>query len=114
MWPLEHAHRVNYAILGLAPRTIVVRRSLGRSFVVTCHGHFVSVAQCTRETGQHGYQVPYSGEVYVGTDFRGSPTTPGRCFNNFNEIHHFFFWPVYRVCFGEASVQESCNQFGVA
>ena len=26
----------------------------------------------------------------------------------------FFFLPVYRVCFGEAFVQETCNQFGVA
>ena len=45
---------------------------------MSCHGHLVCVAQCTLETGQHGYQVPYnrriySGEVYVGTDFRGSP-----------------------------------------
>ena len=64
----------------------------------SCHGHLVCMAQCTHETGQHGYQVPYSGEVYVGTDFRGSPTTPGRFFNNFNEIHPlFFFLPVYRV-----------------
>ena len=58
----------------------------------SCHGHLVCMAQCTHETGQHGYQVPYSGEVYVGTDFRGSPTTPGRFFNNFNEIHPLFLF----------------------